>query len=258
MPRILEVSQAWNLNAGHCFLSSTWGDDRSFALSTLLDALVSFGGFEVSCQLQWRILKKDEKGMCWDYLAWSFFYLHEHWHALTSWQDLTMHVTHPQLRVAEIKSKKYGHICIIYAYFIFNSCSSVLLHVSYGWQLATGCICPEVLGAVFSGWSRQAQVASTRRLRVNVQQAPFLSDPIPSISIYIPGRQSLVWSRLERCHRFHQMCWSGSSTRIHSLLIPIQKRDVAVVSAGNWFFVRSWFRPSCWQRPLLLWSQSMV
>ena len=157
---------------------------------------------------------------------------------------------------------------------MFNSCSCVFLHVSYGWQLATGCICPEVLGAVFSGWSRQAQVASTRRLRVNFQQAPFLSDPIPSISIYIPVRQSLVWSRFKRCCRFHQMCWSGSTRCIIAVYYSMSMHliDAAVLliwcywpaklaaslSGRETFFDRSWFHPSCWQRPLPLWSQSMA
>ena len=33
-------------------------------------------------------------------------------------------------------------------------------------------MCIEVLGAVFSGWSQEAQVASRRRIRVNAQEAP--------------------------------------------------------------------------------------
>ena len=47
-------------------------------------------------------------------------------------------------------------------------------------------MCIEVLGAVFSGWSREAEVASRRRIRANAQEAPI-------VQFIMFGIQASLW-----------------------------------------------------------------
>lgn len=50
-------------------------------------------------------------------------------------------------------------------------------------------MCIEVLGAVFSGWSREAEVASRRRIRANAQEAPI----VQFIMFIMFGIQASLW-----------------------------------------------------------------
>ena len=55
--------------------------------------------------------------------------------------------------------------------------------------IAYAYMCIEVLGAVFSGWSREAEVASRRRIRANAQEAPI----VQFIMFIMFGIQASLW-----------------------------------------------------------------
>lgn len=148
--------------------------------------------------------------------------------------------------------------------------------------IAYAYMCIEVLGAVFSGWSREAEVASRRRIRANAQEAPI----VQFIMFIMFGIQASLWPLSQALRRRCQavlgwayqsveeladlfemdlsswnvyidlaaeVCWSGASSllpdgndprssRLRVLEVPVQKPSHLLTLI---FSATYWFAEHC-------------